>query len=293
MKYALSTLSVVPVRTGANHKSEQLTQILFGEAVEILDRIGKQWSKVHCLWDDTIGWVDSRQLLPITEKEFLLAREFYAVNLDLLHPVATGASFVPVPLGARLPQFDGIQFRINEEIFTFSGQAVDPEALPSTAEMLIRIARKYLHAPHQKGGRNPLGIDAPGLIQNVFNILGIQLPRTCEEQVLTGDAVDFVEQARPGDLAFFENRKGTIHHVGLILPDHEILHVAGQVQIDLLDHYGIFDRHTRNYSHKLRVIRRLPLQEAESTKRPSREEVEDLNTASLGHPELFSAAGEA
>ena len=290
MKYALCPLSVVPIRSGATHKSEQLTQALFGEALEILDRKGKLWSKVRCLWDDTVGWVDGRQLVRIEEKEFFIAREFFSVNLDLLHPVATGQSFVPIPLGARLPQFDGIQFRIKDDVFTFSGQAVDPEALPATAEMLMKIARKYLNAPQQQGGRSPLGIDSSGLVQNVFQILGIQLPRTCEEQVHAGDAVDFVEQAQPGDLAFFENRNGAVNHVGLILHDHEILHVAGRTRIDLLDHYGIYDRETKSYSHKLRVIRRLPLVEETDTTDQLKKTEENIGPKPVQSPELFSTS---
>ena len=105
-----------------------------------------------------------------------------------------------------------------------------------------------------------MGIDASGLIQIIFGMMGIQLPRQPEDQVFAGDSVDFAEQASPGDLAFFENRKGQVDHVGLILPEGEILHVAGQTRIDQLDHFGIFERGQKSYTHRLRVIRRLALE---------------------------------
>ena len=47
--------------------------------------------------------------------------------------------------------------------------------------------------------------------------------------------------AQPGDIAFFENRFGRIVHSGIILPDNQLLHSLGQVKIDVMDHYGVFD----------------------------------------------------
>ncbi|MEL6922839.1 MAG: NlpC/P60 family protein, partial [Bacteroidota bacterium] len=89
-------------------------------------------------------------------------------------------------------------------------------------------------------------------------------PRVAAGQVEKGEMVDFIEQAEPGDLAFFENNKGRISHVGLILrkpsenqPGFDIIHAYGKVRIDKIDHYGIFNADTRRYSHKLRVIKRV------------------------------------
>ncbi|MBR9921087.1 MAG: C40 family peptidase [Bacteroidetes bacterium] len=287
MRYAICPLSVVPVRSGAQEKSEQITQILFGECVEVIDRRGKSWSKVHCLWDDTIGWVDSRQLMPISENTFAEVKNDFSYSLDLIHPVASGDNFIPVPLGARLPQFDGIQFELGTHNYTFSGQAVEPVALSHRPEMLLRIARKYLGAPQMKGGRSPLGIDAAGLIQNVFGMMGISLPRSADEQVFAGDSVDFAEQATAGDLAFFENRKGQVDHVGLILPEGEVLHVSGHTKIDQLDHYGAYERGKKSYIHKLRVIRRLPLETSSISDIPSNGNMPEESIQ--GHPELFGA----
>ena len=259
MRYALCTLSVVPVRSGASEKSEQITQLLFGEGVEVLDRKGKAWMKVHCPWDDTIGWVDARQIMTLNVEDYQNLLPEFSYNLELIQPLASGDSFLPIPLGARLPGFDGMRFAIGTKQFTFSGQAVDHKAIPATTEMLIKLAKKYLNAPQQKGGRSPLGIDAPGLVQNVFRILGIKLPREAQDQVMEGEAVDFVELAEPGDLAFFENKAGKIHHVGILLPGNKILHVAGITRVDQLDHFGIFESGKKSYTHKLRIIRRLPL----------------------------------
>ena len=83
------------------------------------------------------------------------------------------------------------------------------------------------------------------------------MPREAAQQVYLGNAVDFVEQALEGDLAFFENRAGRISHVGIILPEKQILHSYGRVRIDTLDHFGIFNREENRYTHKLRLIKRV------------------------------------
>jgi cell wall-associated NlpC family hydrolase len=91
----------------------------------------------------------------------------------------------------------------------------------------------------------------------VFRFLGIKLYRDAYQQAEQGRMVEFINQTQTGDLAFFDNEHKRIIHVGIILPDRKIIHASGQVRIDTMDHYGIFNADTNSYSHKLRVIRRL------------------------------------
>ncbi|MBK7410794.1 MAG: C40 family peptidase [Saprospirales bacterium] len=249
--------SVVPLRSSPQERGEQLTQLLFGDLLELLDRNGKTWSRVRCIADNTVGWVLNKQLLEITPSEFHQYRQHYAYCLDLMHPVMTENAYIPISLGARLPDFDGMQFQLAGKTYTFSGLAVFPSDLRPSSALVLKIAQRLLYAPSQPGGRSPLGIDAGGLTQLVYRIVGIHLGREPEHQVLQGEGVDFVEEARPGDLAFFEDRKGKVEHVGIILPRQKIMHSFGAVRIDKLDHYGIFDEQLQQYSHKMRVIRRV------------------------------------
>lgn len=262
MNFAFCHLSVVPLRSSPSNKSEQLSQLLFGETVELLETKGLQWSKVRCTWDNCIGWALSKQLTPITINESKLFEERYAYCLDLFQPLMTDEHSMPIPIGSRLPDFDGIKFSFNGQIYRYSGQAVFPENLTPKAAKVIKIAMRYLRAPFQWGGRSPLGIDAPGFTQMVFKLVGIHLLRTPELQVHQGELIDFNEQSQPGDLAFFENKAGNISHVGILLQDGKIIHTYEQVRIDKLDHYGIFNVAENRYTHRLRVIKRnLPLEE--------------------------------
>ncbi|WP_241498931.1 C40 family peptidase [Rufibacter ruber] len=94
-------------------------------------------------------------------------------------------------------------------------------------------------------------------MQQVYGLCGYQLRRDAYQQVVHGQEVHFVAQSRPGDVAFFDNDEGRIIHVGLVLEDQKIIHASGEVRIDQLDHYGIYNRDAKRYSHKLRIIKRI------------------------------------
>ncbi|HQU60102.1 MAG TPA: C40 family peptidase [Saprospiraceae bacterium] len=257
MSYAICSISIVPVRTGSSHSSEMASQLLFGELVEVLETKGRQWMKVRCAHDNFVGWVAGNQLKAITPSEFERFQQHFAYSLELYHPLMGENHCIPVVMGAQFPAFDGMRFRLEEDYFTFSGQAVFPENIEATPEFILKIARRYLNAPFLWGGRSPMGIDSSGLVQMAFKLAGIALPREASQQIYIGESVGFIEQALPGDIAFFENKAGRIAHCGIILPNNEVLHAYGRVRVDVLDHYGIFNKKQSRYTHSLRVVKRI------------------------------------
>lgn len=257
MTHGICPLSTVAIRNSASQKSEMISQLLYGELVEVLEKKGRQWVKVRCAHDNLVGWVATNQLERITPSEFESYQDNFAFVLDVFQALATGEAFLPLTIGARLPNFDGLHFRIGEQTFNFPGQAVFPKDLGQGPEIILKIARKFLNAPYLWGGRSPFGVDGPGLIQVVFGIAGYPLPREASQQVEKGVNVDFAEQAKPADIAFFENQKGRITHTGIVLPEGKVIHVHGKVRIDKLDHYGIFSKDKGGYTHRLRIIKRL------------------------------------
>lgn len=255
--YHLCPLSVVPVRASPSQSSDMVSQLLFGELVETIETKGRLWSRVRCQWDNLVGWVATNQLQAVTPSEFGTFNEHFAYNLELTQAVMGPDFFLPITLGAQLPNFDGMRFQLADAVYTFSGQAVFPKDIVPTSDFMLKIARRYLHAPFLGGGRSPFGIDSSGLVQIVFKISGIHLPREAAHQVFSGETIDFIEQAQPGDLAFFEDRMGRIAHVGILLPNLQILHAYGKVRIDNIDHFGIFNNNESRYTHKLRVVKRV------------------------------------
>jgi len=276
MRYGICPLSVVPLRSNSSDTSEMVSQILFGEMVEIIEKKGS-WTKVRCIWDNYIGWVDTKQINPITPTEFEQYQEKYALTLDMLQGAMTNGHYIPITIGATLPNYDGVNFNLDGSSYTYSGQAVFPKDIKPNAELLIKIARRYLYAPYLWGGRSPLGIDCSGFTQIIFKMIGIQLPRDSKDQVEKGELIDFVEQGQAGDLAFFENRKGKINHVGVLLDENKIIHASGQVRIDKIDHFGIFNEDRKKYTHKLRVVKRVLSPQPKSSEKKSEDESEITN----------------
>jgi cell wall-associated NlpC family hydrolase len=107
------------------------------------------------------------------------------------------------------------------------------------------------------GGKSLFGIDCSGLVQVVYKTIGLFLPRNASDQIKHGQVVSFVEEAKTGDLAFFDDEEGRIVHVGICLGQGRVLHASGSVRIDALDHQGIYNRENRKYTHHLRVIKRV------------------------------------
>lgn len=91
----------------------------------------------------------------------------------------------------------------------------------------------------------------------VYRLIGRSIPRDAKDQAQLGDALSFIEESSPGDLAFFDNTEGKITHVGLIMKDNYILHAHGEVRIDRLDQTGIFNTDKNTHTHKLRVIKKI------------------------------------
>lgn len=66
----------------------------------------------------------------------------------------------------------------------------------------VALAARYIGVPYVWGGTTPNGFDCSGLVQFVYNLAGVKLPRTSEEQAKIGITVPY-SQAQPGDLLLY------------------------------------------------------------------------------------------
>lgn len=67
--------------------------------------------------------------------------------------------------------------------------------------------------------------------------------------------LSFLEEAQPGDLAFFGDDSGSITHVGVLWEQGRIIHASGRVRVDKIDHHGIFNEEMKRYTHMLKVLK--------------------------------------
>lgn len=256
-------VSVAPIRKKPDDRSEMVSQMLFGEQVKLISKKGKNWLLIQCRWDGYEGWIDPKQIIRIPEDKADSLNSELQFALEVEQAILSDNRSQSIIMGSNLPNFDGISFKFPGKKYVYYGQVINPSTTLITKEIFIKIIRKYLYAPYQWGGRSPFGIDCSGYTQMVFKLCGLRLPRDSSDQVKIGEVVAFVDEAKCGDLAFFENKEGKIIHVGIVLDDLKIIHASGQVRIDRLDHHGIYNEEVKKYSHKLRIIKRLiPLAEA-------------------------------
>jgi hypothetical protein len=251
--FAICNLAIIPLRAEPSDRSEIVSQVLFGEHFEILE-MQKQWSKIKLHFDDYEGWVDSKQYQIISEKNFIdLSKDAIILNTDLVEYVSNSNNeLLPITLGASLSFLNHSE--INTENFEFEGMKTSG-VKPKTD--LLTTAYMYLNAPYLWGGKTPFGIDCSGFTQMVYKLNGYKVLRDASQQSTQGEALSFIEESEPGDLAFFDNDEGKIIHVGIMMENNYIIHASGKVRIDRVDHLGIYNVELNRHTHRLRVIKKI------------------------------------
>lgn len=251
--FGLCNLAIIPLRAEPSDRSEIVSQVLFGEHFEIIET-QKQWSKIQLHFDNYVGWVDSKQYQIISEKSFkALSTEAIILNSDLVEYVTNSSNvLLPITLGASLSFLNHPE--INTENFEFEGLRLSGVKPKSS---LISTACLYLNSPYLWGGKTPFGIDCSGFTQMVYKLNGYNLLRDASQQSTQGEALSFIEESEPGDLAFFDNEEGKIIHVGIMMENNYIIHASGKVRIDRLDHLGIYNAEQNRHTHRLRVIKKI------------------------------------
>ncbi len=254
--YGVCRLSIVPVRKDPDDRSEQVTQLLFGDHYEVLSfsKNGK-WANIKIFTDDYEGWIDCKQHHTITAEYFnQINNANFKITTDIASNILYKKSPLTIVMGSVVPISGSELFKMEEQ-FAFNGESKSI-GQKRDFEFLKSISQKYLHSPYQWGGKSPFGIDCSGFSQMVFKLSGYFIPRDASQQAQAGRKVATLEEAMPGDLAFF-SKGGSIAHVGIILEDQKIIHASGQVRVDKIIEEGIIDVETKVISHYLDGIRRI------------------------------------
>ena len=255
MTYGICNLSAIALRKEDRHGSEMVSQLLYNETYTVLDK-SREWVLVQtqhispstllndgpstgsgtCLYQ---GWIQAKQFCEISDEDYitLKTKKPFLVNKPV---VEYSGKFLTLGTPLYEPHPDAIE--------------MPTEFRP---EMMVDYAKLLLGAPYLWGGRTTFGIDCSGMVQVCARLAGLLLPRDSSQQVKEGDLVYFLQETRPGDLAFFGDEDGHITHVGIVMGNEQIIHCSGQVRIDYLDQTGIFNKERNEHTHRLQVVKRM------------------------------------
>lgn len=217
--------SSTPVRNLAG--GGQVDQLLFGEG---FDRIacagGTAWGQARR--DGYVGYVDESALScePRTPTHQVGVLRTFGYESPSIKSPAVGCLSLnalleiieehgPLALAA---DFGWIPKRHLTPIGTF---ASDPAA----------VAEQFLGTPYLWGGRDSLGLDCSGLVQQALYACGLACPRDSDQQARLGDEAAATDSRR-GDLVFWQG------HVWMMLDGERLIHANGHhmaVVIEPLD----------------------------------------------------------
>jgi len=239
------------MRAAPSHKSEMVSQILFGERFAITDS-AVNWLKVETLFDEYSGWIDS---LHGGFRDWQEETQGITAGQTLICIREDGSLMTLFPGSELFGLADDLTvFTIGHQTYRLKGTQA---SLLTPQDSVTETALQFINAPYLRGGRTPAGTDCSGLVQTVFKVHGMALPRDASVQATRGTTVNFFSEAEPGDLLFFSGADDEISHTGILLDRETVIHASGSVRIDRIDHQGIWREEAGRYTHMLRLIKRI------------------------------------
>jgi cell wall-associated NlpC family hydrolase len=201
------------VRAAPRADAEQVDQLLFGELFEALEWVdGFAWGQAAR--DGYVGWVEAAALSPrlLDSTHRVVAPRTFAFAEPSIKSPARG----PFSLNALMSVTDGNGPMVLAEGAGWIAKAHLSE-IGAAFEDRASVAERFLGTPYLWGGRDSLGIDCSGLVQQAFFAAGLACPRDSDLQAKLGAPVS-AETLDRGDLVFWRG------HVGMMLDGERLLH---------------------------------------------------------------------
>ena len=234
--YGICHLSIIPVRKNSSSKSELVSQLIYGELFKVIEKKEK-WFYIESIDDKYCGWINYSQFKEISKQDFKKVKKTESKLLNnISSEIETENGNMSITIGSKVSSAFILNHKLKQEY---------------SKNSIIENSLKFLNSPYLWGGRTPYGIDCSGFSQQVYKLNGFQLPRDASQQALQGKEVK-LEKAKPGDLAFFGEKK--ITHVGIIIDSNKIVHAFGCVRIDYLNEKGIINSTSKKITHYLKKI---------------------------------------
>jgi len=108
-----------------------------------------------------------------------------------------------------------------------------------------RTAERFVGIPYLWGGNTVVdGMDCSGFVRAVYNLCGVNIPRTSAEQFKVGRSIG-LEALLDGDLVFFGSSDASISHVGIYVGNNRFVHAprrGDEIKISPLQGNGFFKK---------------------------------------------------
>jgi hypothetical protein len=216
-RYVDTTLrqAVVPatsLRSAPSAVAEQLDQLLFGEPFEVLEE-ANGWSFGQATRDGYVGYVEAATLgTPVAATHTVRALRTYGYSGPSIRTAPVGLYSMNALLAA--------EGREDRFIKTSGGWFVEGHLAPidQPAADFVAVAEQFVGTPYFWGGRQSLGLDCSGLVQQALYASGRACPRDSDQQAEMGKPTDTLQR---GDLVFWRG------HAAIMINEVEIIHSNG------------------------------------------------------------------
>jgi len=291
--YGICHLAIIPMRAEPTSKSEQVSQLMFGETFQVLTLSqDHKFAFIISDFDQYQGWIERSRWWEVTDfyyHEAAISQRYMVVDdFALLKGITYKQTIF---LGSTLPLYRKGELVWGHQYLEFYGK-VHQANEKFGQKFILEMAFRFLGTPYLWGGKTIAGIDCSGLVQQVFKLAGYPLPRDAYEQAEIGLNVPDIASTISGDLPFFA-RNGRIIHVGIIVKFDDIIDIDGElaqvlqnrleavekketevkpnltqpytwivhaydcVRVDVLDQVGIYNLDECQYTHTNEAFKRI------------------------------------
>ena len=232
----------------ANKGSKLSTQLLYGEECDVFET-KNGWSWIQSRRDNYVGYTPSINL----------TRKTYKPNskvISLRTVIYTKPDIKSVTRGY-------LSFNSLVEVIKIKGKysliknlgwcpSLDLVKVKSSKFNHIDLSKQYLDTPYLWGGRDSMGIDCSGLIQNLHQINNRPFPRDTDmQEIFVTNEVNYEKDLKAGDLVFWKG------HVAMMIDNSNIIHANAFHMKTAIEPLSTAKKRILNSNGKIKKLGRL------------------------------------